>query len=84
MKIDFRAKNKLALDKYQIRSSKAIRRFWLIASLAHLIACFETDDFNISKGYKILKNKIYMEQVDFIFEFAKNGVDKSALLAMIA
>ena len=78
------SKNKLALDKYQIRSSKAIRRFWLIASLAHLIACFETDDFNFSKGYKILKNKIYMEQVDFIFEFAKNGGDKSALLAMIA
>mgnify|MGYP003571357574 CR=1 FL=1 len=78
------SKSKLALDKYQIRSSKAIRRFWLIASLAHLIACSATDDFNFSKGYKIIKNKIYMEQIDFIFEFAKNGGDKSALLSMVA
>ena len=78
------SKNKLALDKYQIRSAKAIRRFWLISSLAYLIACFEADDFNFSKGYKILKNKIYIEQIDFIFEFAKNGGDKSVLMAMVA
>ena len=77
-------KSKLALDKYQIRSSKAVRRFWLIASLAYLIACFESKDFNFSEGYKTLKNKIYFEQIDFIFDFAKNGGDKSALLAMVA
>ena len=78
------SKDKLALDKYRIRSAKAIKRFWLISSLSYLIACFESDDFNFSKGYNILKNKIYMEQIDFIFEFARNGGDKSVLLSMVS
>ena len=77
-------KCKLALDKYQIRSSKAIKRFWIITSLAYLIACFESKDFIFSEGYYILKNKIYFEQIDFIFEFAKNGGDKSVLIDMAA
>ena len=33
------SKDKLALDRYQIRSSKGIQRYWLLMSLAHLIAC---------------------------------------------
>ncbi len=33
------SKDKLAFDKYHVRSSKGIRRYWLLMSLAHLIAC---------------------------------------------
>lgn len=32
-------KTKIAFDKYQIRSSKGIRRFWILTSLAYFIAC---------------------------------------------
>jgi len=34
-------KMKLAVDKYQIRSANGIKHFWLIASLAYMIACFD-------------------------------------------
>jgi len=32
------SKGRLAFDKYQIRSSKGIQRYWLLMPLAHLIA----------------------------------------------
>ncbi|MCI8376946.1 MAG: hypothetical protein HFH72_00260 [Lachnospiraceae bacterium] len=42
------SKNKLAFDRYQIRSSKGIRSYSLLMSLAHLIAytgCGKTMSF---------------------------------------
>ena len=77
-------KSKLAIDKYQIRSANGIKRFWLIASLAYLIACFESDRYNFSEGYHLLSRTIQREQISFIFDYALNGGDKSALLEAIA
>ncbi len=77
------AKSKLALDKYQIRSSKGIKRFWIITSLAHLIARFESETFDFSDGYKIISYKIRCEQIDFIFDFVKGGGNKFDFLKMI-
>lgn len=42
-------KMKLAVDKYQIRSANGIKHFWLIASLAYMIACFESKRYNSRK-----------------------------------
>jgi len=77
------AKRRLAFDKYQVRSSKGIRRFWLISSLAHLLACCASSTFNFSEGYKIVASKIREEQITFIFHFAQNGGSLPALLDMI-
>ena len=77
-------KSKLAIDKYQIRSANGIKRFWLIASLAYLIAYFESDQYNFSEGYHLLSRTIQREQISFIFDYALNGGDKSALLQQIA
>ena len=77
-------KNKLALDKYQIRSAKGIKRFWLISSLAYLLACLESPSYNFSEGYASLSHTIFFERVSFIFDFALNGGEKSALLAIVA
>lgn len=77
-------KNKLALDKYQIRSAKGIKRFWLITSLAYLLACLESPSFNFSEGYDLLSHNIRIERFSFIFDFVKNGGEKSALLDMVA
>ena len=77
-------KSKLAIDKYQIRSANGIIRFWLIASLAYMIACFESDQYNFSEGYHLLSRTIQREQISFIFDYALNGGDKSALLKAIA
>lgn len=77
-------KTKLAIDKYQIRSANGIKRFWLIASLAYMIACFESDRYNFSEGYHLLSQLIRREQISFIFDYALNGGDKSALLQKFA
>ena len=77
-------KMKLAVDKYQIRSANGIKHFWLIASLAYMIACFESKRYNFSEGYHLLSQTIRREQISFIFDYAQNGGDKSALLENIA
>lgn len=66
------SKSKLALDKYQIRSSKGIKRFWLISSLAYLLATLESETFDFSQGYSILMKKIEDEQLLHIFNYARN------------
>lgn len=77
-------KSKLAIDKYQIRSSNGIKRLWLIASLAYTIACFESKCYNFSDGFHLLSRTIQRERISFIFDYALNGGDKSALLLHIA
>ena len=77
-------KMKLAVDKYQIRSANGIKHFWLIASLAYMIACFESKRYNFSEGYHLMSQTIRREQISFIFDYAQNGGDKSALLENIA
>ena len=77
-------KSKLAIDQYQIRSSKGIKRFLLIASLAYLIACLESEHHCFSDGFRSISRILYREQVSFIFDYAANGGDKSALLQKIA
>ena len=74
----------LAVDKYQIRSANGIKHFWLIASLAYMIACFESKRYNFSEGYHLLSQTIRREQISFIFDYAQNSGDKSALLENIA
>lgn len=39
------SKGKLALDKYQIRSRKGIRRYWLIMSLVHYLCCMHSEQY---------------------------------------
>ena len=77
-------KTKLAFDKYQIRSAKGIKRFWLITSLAYLLACYTSNSYDFSDGYTILSDTLYVEKICFIFDFVKNGGEKSVLLDMVA
>lgn len=76
-------KSKLAIDQYQIRSAKGIKRFWLIASLVYLLACLESEHFCFSDGFSLISHILYREQISFIFDYAANGGDKSALLQKI-
>ena len=77
-------KSKLAIDQYQIRSAKSIKRLWRIASLVYLLACLESERFCFSDGFHLISRILYHEQVSFIFDYAANGGDKSALLQNIA
>ena len=77
-------KSKLALGYYQIRSANGIKRLWLIASLVYLLACLESVRFCFAEGFHLISKILYREQVSFIFDYAANGGDKSALLQKIA
>lgn len=78
------SKSKLALDKYQIRSSKGIKRFWTISSLAYLIACSESDSFDFTEGYCALMKKISNERMANIFNLAKDCDTLEAFLSFVA
>lgn len=52
------SKNKLGLDKYQIRSSQGIKRYWLLMSLAHYICCTGTgQNLSFEEGYAFFNIK---------------------------
>ena len=77
-------KTKLAFDGYQIRSSKGIKRFWIITSLGYFIACCESTSFDFSEGFHSLAEEIRNEKIRYIYEFGKSGNSFSNLLAMVA
>lgn len=77
-------KTKLAFDRYQIRSSKGIKRFWLITSLAYFVACCESKSFDFSEGHCSITHKIEYERIRFVYEFGKSGKNISDLFAMVA
>ena len=79
------SKDKLAYDRYQIRSSKGIRRYWLLMSLAHLIACTgcgETVPFE--DGYAYIYNHIQEERLRFIYQCGARHVLFEEVLALVA
>ena len=69
------SKSKLAIDKYQIRSVKGIKRFWLISSLAYLIACCESNSFDFSEGYHIFMKKVEYDQLENLYFIARKCDD---------
>lgn len=79
------AKQNLALDQYQIRSARGIRRFWILMSTAHLFACLGTGQllpFHI--GFSAMQNSIRREQVSFIYHCGASHIPLSHVLAFAA
>ena len=86
MELFFRqSKDKLSFDRYQIRSSKGIHRYWLLMSLAHLIACTgcgETMPFE--DGYAYIQNQIQKERLHFIYQCGARNILFDEVLALVA
>ena len=62
------AKQKLALDKYQIRSSCGIRRYWLLMSLAHFICCTGTGKLLPPQdGLAAIRLQLCRERISYIY-----------------
>ena len=79
------AKQKLALDKYQIRSSQGIRRFWLLMSFAHFIACLGLGKtLPLSDGYSAIRKLLLTERIVYIYNcgFARSPLHQ--LLTLVA
>jgi hypothetical protein len=70
-------KNVLAFDKYQIRSAKGIKRFWLIMSIVYLFCCTADEDkkfTDFSDGFNFFRNEIQKERVTFVYQCGANSV----------
>ena len=79
------SKDKLSFDRYQIRSSKGIHRYWLLMSLAYLIACTgcgETMPFE--DGYAYIQNQIQKERLHFIYQCGARNILFDEVLALVA
>ena len=79
------AKQSLALDQYQIRSSLGIRRFWILMSTAHLIACIGTGcplPFHV--GFAAMKKLIAVERISYIYHCGTSHIPLANVLAFAA
>ena len=79
------AKQKLALDKYQIRSSRGIRRFWLLMSTAHYICCTASgNEMSFEKGYAVVQKQLLTERITYIYNCGAAKSPLDSVLALIA
>ena len=79
------AKQKLAMDKYQIRSSTGIRRYWLLMSLAHLLCCTGLGCYqSFEDGYACFARGIMLERVTYIYKCGAIGVPLNKVLPFAA
>ena len=76
-------KDKLALDRYQIRSAQGIRRFWLLMSLAHFMCTAGTGEFCPFKtGYHKICDTIQLEKYRYLFQCAKESNDFDSFIKL--
>ena len=76
-------KDKLALDRYQIRSAKGIQRYWLLMSLAHYICVMGTGkSCSFGNGYHQICDIIQQEKYRYLFECAKASDNFEAFMKL--
>ncbi len=79
------SKDKLAFDQYQVRSAKGIQRYWLLMSLAHLIACTGCGKAkSFEDGYAYIYSHIQEERLRFIYQCGARHVHFEEVLALVA
>lgn len=79
------SKGKLALDKYQIRSSQGIHRYCLIMSFVHLLCCTKTGEFcSFEDGYARLQQEIKRERIMYIYQCGTKHLPLDDILDLVA
>ena len=79
------AKQSLTLDKYQIPSSKGIRRFWLLMSVAHYICCMASGtECSFERGYEVIQKQLLTERITYIYNCGAARVSLDSVLALVA
>ena len=79
------SKDKLAFDRYQVRSSKGIRRYWLLMSLAHLVACTGCGEaMSFEDGYAYICSHIQKERIHFIYQYGARHVLFEEFLTLVS
>lgn len=78
------SKNKLALDKYQVRSTKGIQRYWLLMSLAHFICCTGTGNtVSFEDGYAFFQAETERERITYFYQCGANHIPLKDVLDFV-
>ena len=79
------SKDKLAFDRYQVRSSQGIRRYWLLMSLAHLLACTGGEEtMSFKDGYAYIYSHIQEERIHFVYQCGARRIGFERVKALVA
>ena len=79
------SKDKLAFDRCQVRSSEGIRRYWLLMSLAHFIACTSCGEaMSFEDGYAFISSHIQEERLRYIYQCGERHICFEEILALVA
>lgn len=80
------SKNKLAFDKYKVRSAQGIKRYWLIMSLTHFVCCTcaENGYCNFTEGYKYFCNITTEERLRYIYKCVQRGISFDEIWSWVA
>lgn len=74
-------KNELGFDKYQIRSIKGIKRFWILTSLAHLLCVIGSGTpMSFSDGRMKIRKSIIFSTIEYIYKSAQNNMPFSVII----
>ena len=77
------SKDKLGLDKYQIRSQQGIQRYWLIMSLVYFMCCMNDGRYHVFEdGYHYFQNKLKAERLTNLYHFIKNSASLEDVLTL--
>lgn len=76
--------DKLAFDKYQVRSLKGSLMYWLLISLVHLIACTGCGEaMSFEDGYAFIYSHIQEERFRFICQYVARHALFEDVLALV-
>ena len=78
------SKNKLGLDKYQIRSQQGIERYWLVMSLVHYMCCMHSGKYStFEEGYQYFQNQVKTDLITNLHQLIKNGASLESVLKLV-
>ncbi|MBW9154073.1 hypothetical protein [Clostridium estertheticum] len=75
----------LGLDNYQVRSEKAIKRFWILTQLTYYYCTFGISKTHckFGEGLKIARKNSVKNLIDWVYTQSQNGVSKDAICGIL-
>lgn len=75
----------LGLDTYQVRSEKAIKRFWILTQLTYFYCTFGVSEryCKFGEGLKIARKNSVQNLIDWVYTQSENGVTKEAIFDVL-
>ncbi|MCB2312331.1 hypothetical protein LGL55_13245 [Clostridium tagluense] len=75
----------LGLDTYQVRSEKAVKRFWILTQLSYFYCTFGVSETHckFGEGLKIARKNSVQNLIDWVYIKSQNGVSKEAIFDLL-